>query len=231
MKSITTLITILICSTLAFGQKCDDYLLLKEGSFVEYTNFDKKGNAITVGNHKAEMVEKVGDKFTSKINLELKNLDKGDTFNMEYDVSCEGGVLSIDMSRFFDSSQLMQYEGADFNIDIEGDMLYFPRELVEGEELNDGHITIKVNKDGFTFVTMTMNVLNRKVLGKETITTKAGTFDCIKVSFDYESKFGFIKVRGSAEEWYHDNRVLIKSRSLNKKRKEIASTELTKISD
>ncbi len=47
------------------------------------------------------------------------------------------------MSRFFDSSQLMQYEGADFNIDIEGDMLYFPRDLKEGEELNDGHITNK----------------------------------------------------------------------------------------
>ncbi len=231
MRSIVVLVTILICSSFALGQDCDTYLLLNEGASLEYTNFDKKGRPLTVGNHKAEKVEKVGDKYTSQINLELKNLDKGETFNMQYDVSCEDGVLSIDMSRFFDSSQLMQYEGADFNIDIEGDMLYFPRDLVEGEELNDGHITIKVNKDGFTFVTMTMTVLNRKVLGKETITTKAGTFDCQKVTYDFESKFGIIKVRGSVEEWYLDNRIIVRSKTKNKKGKPQGSTELTQISE
>ncbi len=231
MKSIATLISILICSTLALGQGCDTYLLLNEGSFFEYTNYDKKGKPLTVGNHQAVMVDNDGGKYTSKIKLDVKNLKKGDTFTMEYEVGCEDGILSIDMSRFFDSSQLMQYEGADFNIDIEGDMLYFPRDLVEGEELNDGHITIKVNKDGFTFVTMTMTVFNRKVLGKETITTKAGTFECQKVSYDFESKFGIIKVRGSVEEWYLDNRIIVRSKTKNKKGKDVGSTDLTKMSN
>lgn len=231
MKSITTLISFFLCITFTFAQECDTYLLLNEGASFEYTNFDKKGKALTVGNHQALTVNNSAGKFTSKIKLDVKDLKKGDTFTMEYDVGCENGILSIDMSRFFDSAQLMQYEGADFNIDIEGDMLYFPRDLNEGEELNDGHITIKVNKDGFTFVTMTMNVLNRKVLGKESITTKAGTFNCQKVTYDFESKFGIIKVRGSAAEWYHDNRVIIKSESYSKKRKLLGSTELTKISN
>ncbi len=231
MKSIITLITVIICSSLTFGQECDTYLLLNEGASFEYTNYDKKGKALTVGNHQAVNVDNAGDKFTSQIKLDVKNLKKGDTFTMEYDVGCEDGILSIDMSRFFDSSQLMQYEGADFNIDIEGDMLYFPRDLKEGEDLNDGHITIKVNKDGFTFVTMTMTVLNRKVLGKESITTKAGTFDCQKVTYDFESKFGIIKVKGSAAEWYHDNRVIVRSESYNKKGKLLGSTELTQISN
>jgi hypothetical protein len=229
MRSIATLIAILISSTITFGQECDTYLLLKEGASFEYTNYDKKGKALTVGNHKAVSVENDGGVYNSQIKLDVKNLDKGDTFTMEYDVGCENGILSIDMSRFFDSSQLMQYEGADFNIDIEGDMLYFPRDLKEGEELNDGHITIKVNKDGFTFVTMTMTVLNRKVLGNESITTKAGTFDCQKVTYDFESKFGIIKVRGSVAEWYHDNRVIVRSESYNKKGKLLGSTELTQI--
>ncbi len=231
MKSIITLITVIICSSLTFGQECDTYLLLNEGASFEYTNYDKKGKALTVGNHQAVKVDNAGDKFTSQIKLDVKDLKKGDTFTMEYDVGCEEGILSIDMSRFFDSSQLMQYEGADFNIDIEGDMLYFPRDLKEGEDLNDGHITIKVNKDGFTFVTMTMTVLNRKVLGKESITTKAGTFDCQKVTYDFESKFGIIKVRGSAAEWYHDNRVIVRSESYSKKGKLLGSTELTQISN
>jgi len=231
MKSIATILTILICSALTFGQECDTYLLLNEGASFEYTNYDKKGKAITVGNHLAEKVENNGGKFNSKIKLDVKDLKKGDTFSMEYDVGCEDGILSIDMSRFFDSNQLKQYEGADFDIDIEGDMLYFPRDLKEGETLNDGHITIKVNKDGFTFVTMTMTVLNRKVLGKESITTKAGAFDCQKVTYDFESKFGILKVKGSAAEWYHDNRIIVRSESYSKKGKLIASTELTAIKE
>lgn len=231
MKSVVILIALFVSSTLTFCQECDTYLLLNEGASFEYTNYDKKGKAQTVGNHQAVEVEDAGGVYKSKVKLDVKNLKKGDTFTMEYDVGCENGILSIDMSRFFDNSQLMQYEGADFNIDIEGDMLYFPRDLNEGEELNDGHITIKVNKDGFTFVTMTMTVFNRKVLGKESITTKAGTFDCQKVSYDFESKFGIIKIRGSVIEWYHDNRVLIKSKSYNKKGKEVGSTELTQISE
>lgn len=229
MKSFATLISILICSTLVIGQECDDYLLLNEGSSLEYTNYDKKGNPITVGNHQALEVDNVGGKYTSKIKLDVKNIKKGDTFTMEYDVGCEDGVFSIDMSRFFDSSQLMQYEGADFNIDIESDMLYFPKDLIEGEELNDGNITIKVNKDGFTLVTMTMKVFNRKVLGKESITTKAGTFDCQKMSYDFESKFGIFGVKGSVEEWYLYNGIIARSKTKNKKGKDTGSTDLTKM--
>ncbi|NND10361.1 MAG: hypothetical protein HKN96_04050 [Flavobacteriaceae bacterium] len=213
------------------GQECDTYLLLKEGTSLEYTNYDRKGKAITIGTHKAAKVTSSNGKFESNITLDVKDLKKGDTFTMEYDVSCEDGVLSIDMSRFFDSSQLMQYEGADFDIDIQGDMLYFPRDLVEGADLNDGNITIKVAKDGFTFVTMTMTIFNRKVLGKESITTDAGTFECQKVTFDFESKFGIIKVRGSAIEWYHDNRIIVKSESYNKKGKLLGSTKLTAMTE
>lgn len=231
MKKVYLLIALVLIAFTSKAQECDTYLLLKEGSSFEYTNYDKKGKAITVGNHLAVKVTENGGDYKSDIKLDVKNIKKGDTFTMEYEVGCKDGVLSIDMSRFFDSSQLMQYEGSDFDIAIEGDMLYFPRDLVEGTDLNDGNITIKVNKDGFTFITMTMTIFNRKVLGKESITTEAGTFDCQKVSFDFESKFGIIKVKGSASEWYHDGRLIIKSESYNKKGKLIGSTALTKISE
>ena len=230
MKTFASILLLIFTISLS-AQECDTYLLLKEGSSFEYTNYDKKGKPLTVGNHQAVSVSSDGGKYKSDIKLDVKDLKKGDTFTMEYEVGCENGILSIDMSRFFDSSQLMQYEGADFNIDIEGDMLYFPRDLVEGADLNDGNITIKVNKDGFTFITMKMTIFNRKVLGKESITTTAGTFNCQKVSYDFESKLGIIKVKGSAAEWYHDDRLIIKSESYNKKGKLLGSTALTKINE
>ena len=128
-------------------------------------------------------------------------------------------------------SKLLQYEGSDFDISIEGDMLYFPKDMSVGDELNNGTITVKVVKDGFTLVTMTMDILNRKVEANERVTTDAGTFECQKVSYDFESKFGIIKVKGSAQEWYHNDRLLIKSESYNKKGKLIGSTALTSIKE
>ena len=231
MKKVYFIVAFILMAISGNAQECDTYLLLKEGSSFQYTNYDKKGKPLTVGNHLAVKVTENGGTYKSDIKLDVKNVKKGDTFTMEYEVGCEDGVLSIDMSRFFDSSQLMQYQGSDFDIAIEGDMLYFPRDLVEGADLNDGNITIKVNKDGFTFITMTMTVFNRKVLGKESVTTDAGTFNCQKVTYDFESKFGIIKVKGSAAEWYHDDRLIIKSESYNKKGKLLGSTALTKISE
>jgi len=224
-------ICVLSFSVLTYAQQCDTYLLLKEGSSFEYTNYDRKGKAITVGNHLAKTVAENAGVYNSQISLDIKDLKKGDQFNMEYEVGCENGILSIDMSRFFDSSKLLQYEGSDFDISIEGDMLYFPKNMAVGDELNNGTITVKVVKDEFTLVTMTMDILNRKVEANERVTTDAGTFECQKVSYDFESKFGIIKVKGSAQEWYHNDRLLIKSESYNKKGKLIGSTALTSIKE
>ena len=220
---------IVIFSISSYAQQCDTYLLINEGSSFEYTNYDRKGKAITVANHLAKSVSEAAGVYTSMIGLDVKDLKKGDQFTMEYKVGCEDGILSIDMSRFFDSAKLMQYEGADFDISIEGDVLTFPKNMNAGDELDNGSIIIKVVKDNFTLVTMTMDVLNRKVLANESITTEAGTFDCQKVAYDFESKVGIIKVRGSAQEWYHKDRLLIKSESYNKKGKLLGSTALTSI--
>ena len=60
-------------------------------------------------------------------------------------------------------------------------------------------------------------------------TTAAGTFDCHKVTYDFDVKFGFVKAKGSGVEWYDKDKVLVKSESYNKKGKLTGYTELTKI--
>ena len=114
---------------------------------------------------------------------------------------------------------------------MDGDVLEFPSGMNAGDALNDGTITVKVNKEDFTLVTMIMNITNRKVHPNETITTKAGTFDCQKVTFDFESKFGILKIRGSGVEWYQNDKVLVRSESYSKKGKLVASSDLTSIKE
>ena len=209
------------------AQECNAALFLKEGNVLEYTSFDKKGKAISKASHETLSLKDEENKLTALIKVVSEDIKGKDSFTSEYEASCQDGLFSLDMARFFDTSKLQQYDDEEFSVEMEGDVLEFPVNMSEDSTMNDGSITVKVSKDNFTLVTMIFNVTNRKVVGNETITTKAGTFDCQKVTFDFDSKFGFIKVRGSGVEWYQKDRVVVKSESYSKKGKLIGSTELT----
>jgi len=127
-------------------------------------------------------------------------------------------------------SKLQEYED-DMIVEIDGNVLEFPKGVVTGDKLNDGSITVRVAKEGFTVVTMIMDVKNRKVHQKENITTSAGTFACWKVTFDFYSKVGILRFHGSGVEWYQDDKVLVKSESYNKRGKLTSYSELTNIQE
>ncbi len=227
MKKIILLIIGLLFITSITAQECNAALFLKKGNVLEYTSYDKKGKALSKASHETLSIKEEENKLSAIIKVMSEDIKGKNSFTSEYEASCQDGLFSLDMARFFDTSKLQQYDTEEFSVEMEGDVLEFPVDMSEGSAMNDGSITVKVSKDNFTLVTMIFNVTNRKIAGKETITTKAGTFDCQKVTFDFDSKFGIIKVRGSGVEWYQGDKILVRSESYNKKGKLIGFTELT----
>ncbi len=226
-KLISTTIICFMIVTGAYTQECNAALLLKKGSVLEYTSFTKKGKEDGKTIHKTTSVKEEGGKFTADIKSTVIDKKGKEAMTMDYTAICENGLFSVDMSRFFNSAQLQQYNAEDITLEMDGNVLEFPANMTSETKLNDGNFTVKVNNGDFTIVTMTFDVTNRKVVGTEKITTKAGTFDCQKVTFDFNSKMGIIKMRGSGVEWYLQDKVLVKSESYNKKGKLMAYSELT----
>lgn len=231
MKKLILLGFIALFTSSLSAQECNAALFLKKGNVLEYTSFDKKGKALSKASHETLSIKEEGVKLTALIKVVSQDIKGKDSFSAEYEASCVDGVFSIDMARFFDMSKLQQYNADDFSVEMDGDVLEFPTGMNAGDALNDGTITVKVNKEDFTLVTMIMNITNRKVHPNETIATKAGTFDCQKVTFDFESKFGILKIRGSGVEWYQNDKVLVRSESYSKKGKLVASSDLTSIKE
>ncbi len=225
MKIIKLLFIGLLYTGVVIAQDCSAVLFLKEGTVLEYSNYDKKGKIIGTGTHTTKSLSQEGDKIIALIDMTFNDEKEKNLYNSTYNASCENGLISIDMQRFFDNSKLSAYQ--DLNIDITGDVLEFPVNMKEGEILNDGNINISVKKETFTIITLTSDVRDRKILASESVTTPAGTYMCNKVSFNFETKLGIIKVKGTATEWYNENKVLVKSESYNKKGKLIGSTLLT----
>lgn len=230
MKKIYLVIIGVLFILPVMAQDCKATLFLKEGNVLEYTQYNKKGKAVSKATHETLSVTKEPNISTATIKVISEDIKGKNSFTTEYNATCEDGLFKIDMDRFFDLTQLQEYED-DIIVEIDGSVLEFPKAAVAGDKLNDGSITVRVAKEGFTIVTMIMDVKNRQVHQNESITTKAGTFSCQKVTFDFYSKIGILRVQGSGVEWYQDDKVLVKSESFNKRGKLISSAELTTIQE
>ncbi|WP_394750268.1 TapB family protein [Spongiimicrobium salis] len=229
MKKILYLILVLLIGTQAYAQECNAAVFLKKGAKLTYTDYTKKGKVESTSVHETlEITEEEGS-LIAAIKATLFNAKGQEQFTTEYAAGCKNGLFYMDMLRFFDMGKLAEHDQKDIELIIDGDVLYFPVNMQAGEVLEDGNINIKVNANDFTVVTMTFTIFNRKILPNETITTSAGTFDCQVVTFDFESKFGIIKVRGSGKEWYKEDKAVVKSESYNKRGKLLGYHELTAI--
>ncbi len=99
--------------------------------------------------------------------------------------SCTGDELVADLSG-------MAMGGGQTPKDTEMKMkvnkLAYPRTLTDGQKLPDGQMEADFYKNGSVMVEMTMQIANRLVGPKESMTTPAGTFEVNKVSADMDMK-------------------------------------------
>ncbi len=216
-------------SHIVISQDCNAVLFMKEGAKLEYTDYNKKGKKEGSSIHETVTINGDNNSLTAVIRATARDKKNQEIFSTEYNANCDNGLFSLDMIRFFSFDKLSEHQKNNLSLKIDGDVLEFPVGMKPGDQLNNGTITIKVNSESFTLVTMSFKVFNRKIVGEEQITTPAGSFMCKKVTFDFESKFGIINIKGTGKEWYHNDAVVIRSESYNKKGKLLDYHELTGI--
>ena len=227
-KLVSLIFAFAVCSISA-QEICESLTQLKEGAHVEYTDYGKKGKPQSKSSHTTTGISTDGDKVTATVKVDVQDLkNKNNVYSNEYGISCENGVISVDMMRFFDAERLSAM-GGNMEVQVDGNAINFPSNASAGDVLEDGHITVSMESGGVAVMTMTMNIYNRNVVGEESLSTPAGTFDCIKMTYDFDSNMGIIKVRGSAEQWYTKDQMMVQSITKNKKGKEIGKSVLTKL--
>jgi len=199
---------------------------MREGVEFEMTSYDDNDKITGKAKHKVISKTATGDNMECEIHME--SFDKKDKLlsSNDYKVFCKDGKFEFDMKMMMDNEELSKYDGMDVTVDA--DFIEIPGNPVVGESLEDGGMTVKIGSNGMTIMNMKVNVLNRKVEALEKVTTPAGTFDCVKVSFDTETRL-VVKVTGSVIEWYCKDVGMVRSESYNKKGKLISYSLLTGI--
>jgi hypothetical protein len=203
------------------AQDCVFYFPSEVGTKVGYNYYSKPGKL------EGTSTLLVTDRKTENGNLKLDiratvfDTHEDTTISFNYAVWCDGDNFFIDMRSFLGSMNLTEL--GDFKItstDME-----LPARMTPGQQLKDASFTLEMT--GPIPVTMSSTITNRKVDALEKVTTPAGTFDCIKVSYDTFSKVAFIKTEGRTVEWYTPDIGIVRSEYYDKKGKVTSIHELS----
>lgn len=224
MKNKIALVISLFLGTLIASSQntCSSYYPFKQGTKFQITSFNAKGKKDSVMDY--EVVNITNNEAT--INTKISDAKGKETTTASYKMTCEGDGISIDFKSLMNPELLEQYK--DMELDFTGTNIELPNNLSVGQNLKDAQVKMTINMGGMK-MNMNLDMTNRKVNGKESITTEAGTYNCFALSYNTEMKMG-IKQSFEIKEWIAEGVGLVKSETYNKGGKLMGYSELTKIS-
>jgi hypothetical protein len=211
-----------LISITTISQNCSTYYPFKEGAKFQITSFNPKGKKESVMDY--EIVSIKNDVAT--IHTKITDAKGKEVTSASYDMTCNAEGVSIDFKSLMNPEMLKQYK--DMEIDMKGSNIELPNNLSVGQNLKDAQLIMTLNM-GAMKMNMTIDMVNRKVNSKESITTEAGTFNCFALSYNSEMKIG-LKQSFEIKEWISDGVGLVKSETYNKGGKLMGYSELTSIS-
>jgi hypothetical protein len=198
---------------------CNTFYPIVKGNKWVYNEYDKKDDLYSVSTTAVENVITNGS--TTEYVLHVKSEDikakkNEEPFEDTISYFCENGLLSIDLSSY------LPKEYNDMEVTMEQKKLTIPSSLEVGQKLDDAQMIIYVN--GMQM--MQMDVTNRKVEKKETVSTEAGDFDCALITYDMISKIAFATITHKVKDWISPEVGQVMSETYDKNGKKINSRKL-----
>ncbi len=227
-KSILSILVSLSFSLPLLSQSnCSKYYPMIEGATFQYTNYGKKGKVDGTATYKVSKVSTVGENTSATMAMALNDKKGKQIYKTDYSFTCTGNMVTVDYKSLLPSSMLEQYK--DMEMDISGTDLELPNNLSVGQQLSNANVSMKISMSGISMNT-TVDLTNRKVEKKESVTTAAGTFDCFVIYSDNNVKAVMVKQTFPSRVWFAEGVGMIKQESYNKNGKLIGSTQLTAFS-
>lgn len=208
MKKVISTLCILFVGISVYAQNCDIYFPMKKGAQMKYEVTDKRNRTISTLEYLVKEINQSGNETQATLSTSYKE-PKGETYQQEFTAICKNGVLSVDYESLFPSSMNESLKEMNVDYDISGKDIEWPADLKVGQTLPDSEMVISISMAGMnmnTSITMT----NRKVVGKEALTTPAGTFDCYIVTYDTATKTMGRTMNTSSKIWLSPGTGMVK---------------------
>ncbi|MHA7055577.1 TapB family protein [Aquimarina sp. M1] len=181
MKRLYIIITILIVSSVTAQNNCSQFYPSKVGTKITMSHYNQKNKLISETNYEVLSINSSGSESSITMNMSVSDSKKKKTITeATFTVTCDGGTTSLDPESIISPQLFDQYKNMEYS--IEGKGIDIPNALSVGQQLQDGQVTMSVDA-GVMSIDMTIDLKNRKVTSKETITTSAGSFNCYVITY------------------------------------------------
>jgi len=214
----------LLLAACVYAQDCAGYYPVKEGTVLGYKSFDEKGKPTST--NKQTIISKTATATGVDYAVKSESWDAKDKLVSEATLvmKCEGGKFFMDMKNFIDPKSMGDMK--DMQMEVTGVDMEIPTEMAVGQTLPDANISLAFSSNGMVLMRITVNITNRKVVSQESLAVPAGTFDCLKLTYDIETKAMF-KMSGSVVQWMSKGPGVVKTETYDKKGKLSTSQVLT----
>jgi hypothetical protein len=207
---------------LVAAQDWHTYFPSKVGTEWDMTTSDEKGKESTMVTYK--IVGRKGPELTLDFVIldkkKNKELSKGTTtYNFD------GQTLKMSLKDFFPATGVQG--NPDVEVKLSGDELAYPNTLTPGQSLPDANAKMESFMNGMRIMNMVMKITERKVGQNTSVTTPAGTFDCVEITQKSEVKALF-QATSITKMWLAKGKGMIKSENYNEKGKLGSITTITR---
>ncbi|MEP3374658.1 MAG: hypothetical protein ABJL43_00945 [Maribacter dokdonensis] len=215
----------LTCITTSIAQdNCSKFYPMNEGVSMEYTNYNKKGKVEGVSSYKVVEAINNGNVTNATMAIDLKDNKGKDAYSTTYNLTCTGNMVTLDYESLLPSEMMEQY--GDMDIEISGNDIEIPNDLSVGQKLNDANVAMKISMSGIN-MNMTVDMTNRNVEKKESISTPAGTYDCYVLYSENRSKMMMANQVYPSRVWLAEGVGMVKQETYKKNGDLMSSTLLT----
>lgn len=215
----------LTCITTSIAQdNCSKFYPMNEGVSMEYTNYNKKGKVEGVSSYKVVEAVNNGNVTNATMAIDLKDNKGKDAYSTTYNLTCTGNMVTLDYESLLPSEMMEQY--GDMDIEISGNDIEIPNDLSVGQKLNDANVAMKISMSGIN-MNMTVDMTNRNVEKKESISTPAGTYDCYVLYSENRSKMMMANQVYPSRVWLAEGVGMVKQETYKKNGDLMSSTLLT----
>ncbi|TND01573.1 MAG: hypothetical protein FD123_4233 [Bacteroidetes bacterium] len=180
MKKIFLLLA-LAFSVPAIAQTCGDFEQFNKGVTYTMTSYNGKDKVTGTTTTTVDNASKTATGASADLTQVTKDEKGKETGTIKSTVTCDNGTYSVDMKSFVSPEMKEGYKNMDLK--FEGNALNYPPTMAVGQTLPDGQVKMMAAQNGAAFGTTVVDIKDRKVEAKETITTGAGTFECFKITY------------------------------------------------
>jgi len=229
MKPILCIFFVLLVSVkTSFAQCSNPFYAYKNGTTMTMENYDGKDKL--TGSQEMQVInwEETSNGYIATMAYKIFDKKGKEQASGEYTMECKDDVIHIDMSSMIPSESMKMFE--DMEVEVVMDQLEFPADLEVGDRLDDASILMET-KGSPMAIKYTMDIVDRKVEGKETIETPAGTFDCYKLSQSMKSKIMISKTSFKSISYLVEKYGAVKTETYKDNGKLIGYSLLTKFEE